>query len=112
MITRQEALALIAILGESPIIAPKVKEMLNEMSFCIDAETIGLHLWDAPEDLITMESLITEAIETEDVSKIEKYVFGVSDFEERENTGDDGTNSGELVEPSVQTMSEDKPKEN
>ena len=47
MITRQEALALLEILGESPVIAPKVKDMLNEMSFCIDAETIGLHLWDA-----------------------------------------------------------------
>ncbi len=111
MITRQEALALLAILDESPVIAPKVKDMLNEMSYCIEAETIGLHLWDAPEDLLTMDSLVNEAIETEDVSKIERYVFGVSDFEEKELT-DDGTNSGEPTEPSVQTMSEDKPEEN
>lgn len=111
MITRQEALALIAILDESPVIAPKVKDMLNEMSYCIEAETIGLHLWDAPEDLLTMDSLVQEAIETEDVSKIEQYVFGVSDFEEKELT-DDGTNSGETTEPSVQDVSENKPKTN
>ena len=112
MITRQEALALIAILDESPVIAPKVKDMLNEMSYCIEAETIGLHLWDAPEDLLTMDNLVNEAIETEDASKIERYVFGVSDYEERKLQEDDGIDSGEPVEPSVQTMSENKPKEN
>ena len=111
MITRQEALALLAILDESPVIAPKVKDMLNEMSYCIEAETIGLHLWDAPEDLLTMDSLVNEAIETEDVSKIERYVFGVSDFEEKELT-DDGTNSGEPTEPGVQDLSENKSKTN
>ena len=112
MITRQEALALIAILDESPVIAPKVKDMLNEMSYCIEAETIGLHLWDAPEDLLTMDSLVNEAIETEDVSKIEEYVFGVSDFEEKELREDDGIDSGEPTEPSVQDMPKNKPKEN
>ena len=112
MITRQEALALLAILDESPVIAPKVKDMLNEMSYCIEAETIGLHLWDAPEDLLTMDSLVNEAIETEDVSKIEQYVFGVSDFEEKELTEDDGIDSSELVEPSVQDMPENKLKTN
>ena len=111
MITRQEALALIAILDESPVIAPKVKDMLNEMSYCIEAETIGLHLWDAPEDLLTMDSLVNEAIETEDVSKIEQYVFGVSDFEEKELT-DDRANSGEPTEPGVQDLSENKSKTN
>lgn len=111
MITRQEALALIAILDESPVIAPKVKDMLNEMSYCIEAETIGLHLWDAPEDLLTMDSLVQEAIETEDVSKIERYIFGVSDYEEKELTND-GIDSSEPVEPSVQDLSENKPKTN
>ena len=112
MITRQEALALIAILDESPVIAPKVKDMLNEIAYCIDIEEIGLHVWGAPEKLPELDKLIIDSIENEKPEAIEQYIIALSEFEERENTEDDGTNSSEPTDPSVQDLSENKPKKN
>ena len=67
MITREQAIYAIYEIINSGIIDMELENRLQDIANCIDAENYGVHLWG-----------------TEQVENYEHFIFGPSDFEEKE----------------------------
>lgn len=99
MIKRQEALEVLRLLIESPVIDDDVQAALIEIYDCIAAEEQCLHIWGAP---------IKEALENDKEFDIEQYVFAPADYENKELMENVGIDGSESVEQGMQKVPEHK----
>ena len=111
MIYRETAIAILDAIANNPLYDDGARLALEEISYCIYAETRGLMLWGTDEELPDIDEIINRAIESDNTKAIEKYIYGMSDFEEQEieneNSNERGTDEQELP-----TVPEDRTKKN
>lgn len=111
MINRETAIAILDAIANNPLYDDGARLALDEISYCIYAETRGLMIWGSKEQLPDFDEILNRAIENEDPKPIKEYVYGMSEFEEQEieneNSNERGTGEQELP-----TVPEDRTKKN
>ena len=101
MITRKEACNVLEYLIDSPILDNDLLSDLADIVYCINAETVGLHVWGASENIV---EIVRQSIDAKDFTALEKYVYGMSDWEEE----NERANNSESAEQGMQDVSGNK----
>lgn len=101
MITRKEAINVLEYLIDSPILDNDLLSDLADIIYCINAETVGLHVWGASENIV---EVVKKSIDTKDFTALEKYAYGMSDWEEE----NERANNSESAEQGMQDVSGNK----
>lgn len=90
VITRDEAVDILAALLDTNMFAPEIEDKLADIMNAIENEKYGLHLWGADNDEYAVlytavrEDLITDEYRAEGERIWEKYSFEPSPFEKAE----------------------------